>query len=503
MQSISDKKKEILRVRLKKMQEGLPLLYIRGGKTFQWRLEFFKSLNRTNFICAANQIGKSTTAIQKNLIIATHPEGYPPLCIPSWDELWADSIGTPPLLWYLYPGAKITYDEFETKWQELLPCKGFENSEKYGFKIERGQGRTPTMLRFNSGAKLVFKYYGQKASNIQSSSVHMVTTDEELDPPDFYHELVARTFATKGYFNMVFTATAGNEMWRCAMEEKGERETFKKAFKQNISMYDCMKYTDGTVRFTEEDIIEAKNLCSSESEILRRIYGRFVLDEGRVYESFNPSVNVVKPYDIPKHWHKYVGIDIGSGGKNHPSAIAFVAVSPTYEKAALYKLWHGGHAKEITTAKDVLDRYVIMKKGENVTCCYYDFACADFKNIALGAGIPVLPAEKSHAIGETLLNTLFKNRMLDIFEMEHTYLLENELKGLKVGTLKAKATDDGIDGLRYATSKIMFNFKNIEKKKEIKVEKKNDTRGDDYEVIVEEDIYSEFEEWNDYYGTGD
>lgn len=455
---------ELLLARKRELEEGLPFLYAFGGRTFQWRLDFYGSLNRMRLLAAANQIGKSTTAIQYVLTVATHPEGYKPLNVPSWNKLWPDLQLGKPLVWYLYPDGKTVSVEFETKWKPLLPKGSFKDHPKYGWKIEK-KGGVPFALRFNSGVNLYFKTYGQGLMNLQSSSVHLIITDEEL-PEDLYPELSARTTATKGYFIMVFTATLGQEIWRRAMEEIGTpKETFKDAYKRTISMYDCMFYTDGSRRFTEQDIAAVKRLYPTDIEIQRRVYGRFVLTEGLVYSSFSPKNNVVSPKKVPKEWLVFVGIDIGSGGRNHSSAISFVAVRPDFKKAYLFKFWKGDDRP--TTTNDVANKYLEMSKEVNVTAIFYDWHAKDFENVAMSKGIPIQRADKSHEYGEGLLNSLFKNQMLDLFDLPEVTKLVTELTSLKRGTPKHKANDDGIDscfteGHKVATNRGLIDIKDIE-----------------------------------------
>ena len=489
---------ELLLKRKRELEEGLPFLFAFGGRTFQWRLDFYGSLNKMRLLVAANQIGKSTTAIQYVMTVATHPDGYKPLNIPSWETLWPELNLGKPMIWYLYPDGKTLKIEFETKWKPLLPTGAFKDHPKYGWKLEN-KGSVPFALKFNTGVNLYFKTYGQGAMNLQSSSVHMIVTDEEL-PEELYPELSARTIATKGYFIMVFTATLGQETWRRAMEEIGTPlEKFKNAYKRSISMYDCMYYTDGTQRFTDKDIAEAKKLCPTEAEIQRRIYGRFVLTEGLVYSSFSPKHNLVPPKTVPKEWLVFVGIDIGSGGRNHPSAISFIAVRPDFRLAYLFKFWRGDGI--ITTPNDVVNKYKEMEKGVNVTAIFYDWHAKDFENVALSRGMAVQRAEKSHEIGEGLLNALFKNRMLEIFDTRETQKLVTELTSLKKGTPKTKAKDDGIDATRYAISKIPFDFSKKIEDKPKDVNKKMSIREKIYKYGRLDEIKEpdEFDFWNELY----
>ncbi len=476
---------------MQELQSKLPHLYLH--KFYKWQREFFDSTNTMNFICASNQSGKSTNNLIKSIKWSIETD--------LWPKLWRD--GGPPTFWYLYPGKETLMMEFEDKWRKYLPKNGYEDHPVYGWEIKYLQ-RAPFCLTFNTGAKIYFRTYGQDLGVIQASTLHAVFTDEELFPHAIYDELAARMFATDGYFHMVFTATRGQEVWRRTMEEKGDKELFPDAAKWNVSMYDCMEYEDGSPgMFTDKKINAIKNKCKSEAEIQRRVYGRFVLEDDRKYESFSPKRNVVVPKPVPSKWDIYAGVDLGSGGKNHPSAISLVAVRPDYKYAVLFDCWRGDG--QITTARDVLEKYIEMTRSVDVMLAYYDWHAKDFKKIADSAGVPFLPAEKSHDIGESLLNVLFKNQMLDIYDTHESQKLVSELVGLRNSTPKNRALDDLTDSLRYACSSVRFDFSDIDDKKVIKIAKQTGPTEDEIRrgiVHTEEfdnSIDSEIEEWNDYY----
>ena len=57
-----------------------------------------------------------------------------------------------------------------------------------------------------------------------------------------------------------------------------------------------------------------------------------------------------------------------------------------------------------------------------------------------------------------MLNTLFKNRILDIFNDPELSKLVDELCNLHADTPKKDAIDDFIDGMRYATTRIPWDW---------------------------------------------
>ena len=493
-----------------KIKERLPFLYIFDERIFSWQREFFSSKNRVRLLCAANQIGKSTTAIRYALIVATHPDGYKKYGIPSWEELWGSRLKKI-TIWYFYPDEETQTTEFREKWSQLLPSQEFtkSNHPQFGYKIEKKKSKT-FALHFNTGASIYFKTYSQPVKNLQSTSVHLLIADEEM-PHALYSELSARLFATKGYFVMVFTATLGQEIWRRAMEEIGtDKETFVSAWKKTISMYDCMYYEDGTQRMTKEDIEEVKALCATEEEIQRRVYGRFVYtDVEKVFTFFDKSRHVIKPKQLKGTWYYYVGIDIGSGGKNHKSAISVVAVSKDFDLAYVVDFWRGDMETSLVDVAEQLEKMIKKHKPVGI---FYDYAAKDFYSVCANRGISIVKADKDRNKGIGLINTLFKKDMLFIYDIQEHWKLIDELEKLDVKTDKRHAKDDGVDSLRYAISMVPFNFN----MRDEQIQEKKDDNPERYNIITTRGLYEdtwdnqetqkknikieeEFSEWNEYY----
>lgn len=429
-----------------KLKEGLPHLF--GMKHYAWSYDLVHSTNTMNFVCAANQISKSSALQRRCITRATSPS--------MWSKWWPSR---PNQFWYFYPSIKVATTEFHEKWvKEWLPRGEFKNHPQFGWQ-EDIQQKKIVAVRFNSGVTVYFFSYEQKLSNVQTSSVHEIFADEEM-PVDRYDEVIMRIASPTiaGTFNMVFTATLGQEFWREVIEEKGIGERFPTAFKRQVSMYDCKVYRDGTPsKWTDQEITKVKLKCKSEAEILRRVYGRFVIDEGLKYECYRPSRNFVKPFKIPADWLIFSGVDIGSGGSSgHPSAICFVAVNPEFTKGVIFDGWRGDKVE--TTAGDVALKYRLMRGTRRCVGEYYDWQAKDFWTITDRLGEAFQKADKSHELGEQVLNVLFKNSMLLIFDTPELRKLDQELRTLKRDTAKKDAKDDFADAARYSVSKIPWDF---------------------------------------------
>jgi hypothetical protein len=484
-----------------RLQEGLPFLY--GWNWYRWAREFYESTKKINLLCAANQISKSSTQIRKAINWATDQT--------LWKELWPHK---PVQFWYLYPTANQASIEFETKWKQFLPANEFKDDPVYGWKEEK-KNKELFAIHFNSGVHLYFKTYAQDVMALQTGTCDALFCDEEL-PVDLYDELVFRISASDGYFHMVFTATLGQEFWRLAMEPGAtEVETLPEAAKWIVSMYDCMEYEDGSPsHWTKEKIQLVKNRCKSHAEVLKRVYGRFILETGRKYEQFDIKRHMRPHTSVPSDWHIYGGADVGSGGeKGHPAAIAFVAVSPDYRSGRVFLGWRGDGLP--TTASDVVNKFVEMKKEHKLQMSgqFYDWASKDFDTISTRMGEPFLAADKSHEKGEQVINVLFRNNMMSIDDTEELQKLAAELISLRRDTPKTKAKDDFCDALRYAVTRIPWDWSVIQgtppegyvepKKPKSDMERQIDERRERFTSAEaeQERLNQEFEEFNDLCGS--
>ena len=481
------------------------LPHLHSFKWYPWAWEFFVSTNKFNLLCAANQVSKSSTQIRKCIHWATE--------VDLWSSLWST---VPNQFWYMYPSSKVLEAEFETKWKQFLPRGSMKNSPKYGWKEIRKKGELEG-IRFNSGVILYFKTYAQKVTDLQAGSVYALFCDEEM-PLALYDELIFRLVATAGYFHMVFTATIGQDFWRRCLEPKEkEVEELIGALKLQVSLYDSMKYTDGSPsQWTEERISQVKASCKTHLEILKRVFGKFIILSGRKYPNFDASKHTKKPHPIPETWHVYVGQDSGSGGEDgHPAALCYVAVRPDYKQGRVFAGWRGDG---ITTDSSYVVRKHIEIKAEKKLqpiAQYYDWSSKEFFIVAQGMGETFLMAEKSHDIGEKTINTLFANDMIVIYETEELGKLITELSTLKKETSYRRAKNNFSDAFRYAVTKIPWDFTDIVKNEPDKkadslesppnsTQRQIEERRAKFEDSDEEkwpSIEEEMDEWNEAYGN--
>jgi len=430
-------------------REALPHRYL--YKFYPWARKYFDNFtDKIQIICSGNQAGKSSFQIRKTIELAINKD----LWKVAWPNMLPNQI--PNLFWYLYPDKNIASTEWQFKWKQFMPKD--QNHPEYGWS-EHWFNKQISHIVFKSGVTISFKTYAQDVSSLQGNSVYFIGIDEEPEF-DIVPEIMVRQSATDGLLSVAFTATKGQEEWRQIVEDK---TMWTEAVVMQISLYDCQYYEDGTPsHWTNDSIERVKRRCGTENEILKRVWGKFIVDSGRKYSTYSTD-NRCKFEDmkIGKNWSKFVGVDIGSGGKKgHPSAICFVAVNPEYTLGYVYKFWRGDGVD--TTAQDVLIKYLEMKGEDQVNLLSYDWASKDFFNIAeRTGGIPIVKADKGHATGENLLNSLFRNRMLFIPYGAEFDKLSNEFTSLLTSTDKKKARDDGVDSTRYCVCSIPWNWETI------------------------------------------
>lgn len=481
--------------RKEKVAKELPHLY--GFKHYWWSRTYFESTKRLNYLTAANQMGKSSVQIRKCIHWATEPS--------LWPKLWPGR--EPSLFFYIYPSLGLATREFKTKWvKEFLPRGSMKEDKQYGWKEVYKKGEIHS-IEFNSGVTVMFLSYAMDADDLQASTPVAIFCDEE-PPVKIVPELMMRLEASKGHWHLTCTPTKGQQYFRDIFEMK---VILPDALVLTASLYDAIKYEDGTPgQYTIEEVNRRRAILGTEKEIQLRIYGRFVKSEGLVVQGFEVERNLKPGGPVPDSWQWYAAVDVGSGGENnHPAAIAFVAVEmgpKGARRGRITRLWRGDNIE--TANPDILLQYRYMRGSTKMTSQYYDYASRDFYIHAERAGEYFEGADKSKDTGMGLLNSLFKTGMLTIDEeCEEASKLVNEIENFRTDQKKTHAKDDLIDAVRYAISKIVWDFSEVvgpSKLTEEKpvVEKKKMVRGDpEVNAFEAQQAYDEIEEMNELYGN--
>lgn len=441
--------------------DSLPHLH--GFDWYPYQKEFLSVHKEIQVLCCANQLGKTTILLAKLVNLATD--------LKLWKKYWEK----PPVTFiYMLPNQKLHDEAARTKWESVLPRNEYKKHPIYGWEWVR-RGKSYLGIEFNSGVKILFWSFGMSNTNRQSISASVVAFDEEPDA-EIIPEVHTRTSAIRiaqgnrknawgGFKIFAFTPTKSQNFFREVLEETGRKERWPvsdgNVWKKCVSLYDCQKHVSGKKSiWTRRKIDKIKKTLPTEAEIKRRVYGRFQASEDLVYPQYSREKNNIDFIPALPGYLYYAGIDYGSGGTAHPSAIAFVAVNKAYNKGYVTDVWIGDNG-ELTTCSDVIEKYKSMIRGRTIVQAFYDWGAKDLHTFAMRAGLNLNKANKDHKIGEDLLNALFKNRMLWICDTDyHTNVTSTQFTTFVKKKNVKKEFDDGIDAVRYAISSIPWDVEN-------------------------------------------
>lgn len=265
---------------------------------------------RERLLMAGNQLGKTYSGAQE---MAMHLTGV----YPDW---WTGRRWDHPIKAWV--GGETTEVLRDTV-QELL--LGVPYPENLGtgtipkdaiVKVSMSRGISLAVdtvyVRHISGgiSTLKFKTYDQQRTKWQGATLHLVWFDEE-PPLDIYSEGLTRVTATKGMVYVTFTPLKGMSkvVRRYLQEPSPDREVIVMTLEdaKHIPEEERQKIIDGYPEHERE----------------ARTKGVPMMGEGQV---FPVAESVIKcdPFDMPSHFYGIAGIDIGSGGSAHPTAVAWL-----------------------------------------------------------------------------------------------------------------------------------------------------------------------------------
>lgn len=430
----------------KKRRDSLPHLY--GQKFYNWSRLWFEDTTKFSLMFKGNQVGGSSVQIRKCIDWATDPVKR--------KELFNKDESEMLVFLYFMPSLNLFAREFHTKWvPQFMPRGEAREVGLYSWEAQYDEKKLESInfIKFKEANTLVItlSYSSDVHKAMQAMSPSAVFADEEM-PAHIFGEVIARLSATKGYFNMTCTPTRGEKLW----EDAYSNRKFPDAFKLQVSQYMCQFFEDGTKGVHSlEDIRRFEQTLPTQRDIDVRVHGKFSKIAGLVYQQFDREKNTkALKIDTPLY---YAGVDYGSGGiTGHPSAITILAVDANFKKARVHKFWRGDN--ERTTAGDLFQKYLEMSEGLQIVRRRYDWAAADFATIAQRNGCMFEKANKNKEQGVSIINTLFKNQMLEIPNNEENEKLMQELESFKVGDKVNRAENDGCDSLRYAITDIPFDF---------------------------------------------
>lgn len=299
-------------------------------------LEFFKAGldHRERIFIAANRVGKS---IAGGYEVTCHLTGI----YPDWWE--GRRFDKPIVCWCSGDTGKTTRDIIQLK---LL---GLPGSFGTGLIPKDKIVRTLAKQGISDGIEMIYvkhisggnslcvlKSYDQRREGFQGTEVHVIWPDEE-PPQSIYTEMLLRTMTTNGIILTTFTPLMGLSdvvLSFCPNGEvtEGELQTAP-------SKYIVACDWDNVPHLSEKEKAE---LLAAIPPYQRdaRSKGIPQLGSGAIYQVPESEI-IVDDREIPKHWRRCYGMDVGW----NRTAAAWFATDPDTSITYLYHEYYRGHAE--------------------------------------------------------------------------------------------------------------------------------------------------------------
>jgi hypothetical protein len=531
---------------------------------YDWQDEFIyqekhiekygKYPNRLYLTCA-NQIGKTFAIQNLALFLCTNVEFR--------KKRWGNNL--PRVIWYVLPTQDHINDFYNEKWEpDILSRDEAKADGEFAWKeIKKGKDIKGIYFK-NTKCTLNFITLSARSSSHQGRSVGAILFDEE-PPVDKLAELETRTASfndpetglSTAILAFAFTPTSAQDYFKrvfqfqdlrflnkvpkdlkdkyfldkhtdthrtCTPQEE-EKELFKAGpttWKRRVSMFEAVKFKSGKRgKFTNARVREFIKAQPTNRDLMIRAFAQFEKEDdgGKIYKYFDRDKHLrsVERSYIQRFKRGGLltsGIDYGSGS-NHPGGYVVTWVSDDKKTVKIVLKWRGEKGK-VTTAGDIIEKYIAATKGWNISFPFYDHSCKDLATIYNRiTGKELYKAEKSHEIGVGVVDTLYKHNMLEILGIDDEPYGEwaaVEYENLSNKIAKKDRSDELSDCIRYSLAGVahMFEFTELmpinlvdQMKKEIKEMKEpedygvrswNNVKEDDKETEWITDELSDWEE---------
>ena len=266
--------------------------------------EFHNSTAKTRAIFGGNRGGKTTAAIVDGIWIAL---GIHPV----WSEIYKPPVRI-----------RIVTTDFDNGVRKVIVPKIREWLPPE--RVKTNYTDRNRQFTLDNGSFIELMSNDQEVSKFGGTSRHLTIFDE---PPkkEIWTECQMRHVDTDGASVLVMTPPitgegSGDEYWAC-------EEIYEKDGQDGIECFMTSTYENGHLTKSVIDRI-AQNLSDEEKEV--KLYGKFISMSGIIYKEFNPSIHVIKDFNIhdyekEKTWTRYSGMD---PHPNAPFSALYAACSP-------------------------------------------------------------------------------------------------------------------------------------------------------------------------------
>ncbi len=405
----------------------------------QW--EYLSDSRRQVVLFGGNQTGKSRTGSAE---VAYHATGVYPK---DWTGI---RFKGPVKIWVAGESSVRVRDtiqeklfgEFGQYGTGMIPRDAIVNDQqKSGFDLLMKAGIPQAIdiarVKHRSGgySSIQFFSYDQGRDKFQGSSVDIIWFDEE-PPEDVYNECKMRVIAKSGYIRFTFTPLGGvTALYDGLMHDEA-------VGKHYLPM--------SSAKHLKEEDKEALLKGYSESERQAREMGVATVGSGKVFQ-FNEDEYVCEDFEIPRHWRRIGGLDVGL---DHPTCAVAVAIDDEggcvyvykeYKKAGATPLLHTTHLRnwglEFATDPHAFDRAI--GTGVSAATIYEDD----------GHGLKLFRAAAGPGSVEASINKMrayIGSGRLYIFKTCKDLIEEMRLYRTDKNGKIYKHNEDCIDALRYS-----------------------------------------------------
>lgn len=297
---------------------------------------------------------------------------------------------------------------------------------------------------------LGFRNYEQGRQKFQVATLDFVWLDEE-PPYDIYMEALTRTNTSLGPLFMTFTPLQG--MSRTVLRFLVEKPAGTGVVYMGV--YDAGHYTK-----EQADAIVASY---PEHEREARAYGKPVLGSGAIYPVPESEI-VVPPFNIPDHWPRICGLDLGW---DHPTAAVWLAHDQDSDIVYVYDVYK--RAKQVVA----VHASAIKARGAWIPVAWPHDALQAQKD----TGVPMRDQYRAEGVnmlseraqfddgsigvepGLQLILGRMQTGRFKVFANLEDWLSEYRVYHRKDGVV-VKQMDDVMDGTRYSVMSLRFAVNN-------------------------------------------
>jgi hypothetical protein len=261
--------------------------YVPDDHEMRRQKSFHESTCMHRLIIGGNQSGKTRAAAQEIRwwLMENHPyqETHPS-----------------PQIWVISAAYNTIEEGVWRHLQEILPPWEIK---KRGQTIPHSS--IPSYIQVHKGGKVKFlSAVGANTARrkLQSAAINLVVVDEEIDDA-LYKELEPRRLAYGA--PAVYSLTAVESVdWVLRLEERFEEGD------KNVEMFRFSTMRAAEAGHVDSEVLTDMMAGSTKEEIDVRVHGKTLRRVGLIYPEFTPK-NICEPFEIPRDWPKYVGLDPG------------------------------------------------------------------------------------------------------------------------------------------------------------------------------------------------